>query len=145
MLFSEQAAGSATGNTVTGTVTSAIQVGGTAHPDINANELRGGEYGLTYLDAAAGGASNNRFAFHRIGIQLAGTAAPSLIGNELDGIEAAAIVYAETSAGAATGNHCLGQRRPSASRSRRLPPRRSTTTSATSSSPSDCLGPGPSG
>ena len=30
-----------------------------------------------------------------------------LVGNELDGIEAAAIVYAETSAGAATGNHCL--------------------------------------
>ena len=106
VLFAGQAAGSANANTVIGSLVSGVQVTGTAHPDISANELRGGEYGITFLEAAGGAATDNRILDHRVGVQLAGTAAPRLIGNELDGIEQAAIVYADTSAGEATANRC---------------------------------------
>jgi hypothetical protein len=110
LLFAEQAAGAVHDNLVSGAGGSAVQVAGTAHPDLTTNELRGGEVGIAYFDAAAGSASDNRILEHDVGIQLTGTAAPQLATNELDGIERAAILYGETSAGEATGNLCRGPR-----------------------------------
>jgi hypothetical protein len=106
MLFAGQAAGSARENAVTGSIGSAVQVTGTSHPEITANELRGGEFGITYLEASGGTAAYNQILEHRVGIQVAGTAAPQLAGNEFDGVEQAGIVYTEMSAGDAIGNRC---------------------------------------
>ena len=89
---------------------SAVQVAGTAHPELTTNELRGGEVGITYFDGASGSASDNRILEHDVGIQVTGTASPRLVTNELDGIERVAILYAETSAGEATANRCRGPR-----------------------------------
>jgi parallel beta-helix repeat protein len=105
--FGSSSSGTVDQNTITGRRVG-IQVAGTAHPDLTTNEVRGGEVGIAYFDGAAGSASDNRILEHGVGIQLTGTAAPRLATNELDGIERAAILYAETSAGEATGNRCRG-------------------------------------
>jgi hypothetical protein len=108
MLFAEQAAGSAIGNIMSQLVGSAIEVIDSASPAINANELRGSDFGLVYVDSAGGSAKDNRLLNHRVGIQVQGTATPRLIDNSFYAVEAAAIVFAETASGEASGNECTG-------------------------------------
>ena len=130
MLFADQAAGTATANIVTGERRlRPSRSPGAGHPAIVANELRGGEYGLTYLEGAGGEALRKTGVLdHRVGLQLAGTAAPRLVSNELDGIQEAAIVYVEIGPAARPLATAAGALRRWESPSRRLLSRRSMAT-----------------
>lgn len=106
IVFAGEAAGSAVRNDVTQLVGTAIEVSGSSHPEIAANELRGSAFGIVYLDGATGTASDNRLVRHRVGVQLQGSAGPRLLDNRFELIVSAAMIYTESAAGEAAGNEC---------------------------------------
>lgn len=106
LLFAGEASGSATFNEIDQLFGSSIEVAGTSHPDLTGNDLSGSRFGIVYVDDASGTARNNRFLDHDIGVQIQGAAEPWLMTNEFDVIEMAAIVFTDTTVGAATGNDC---------------------------------------
>jgi parallel beta-helix repeat protein len=110
LVFREDAAGTATGNTIL-RHTIGMQVVDRASPTIESNTVRDSEEaGVAYAGSARGTFRRNTLSANgSITMQVAGTAAPAITDNELRGQSVYGILYQESAAGSAVANRIVDQ------------------------------------